>query len=219
MSEPTRQQDSFPQLARELAALASEFAARRWTPATSSNFSVRLAADRCAVTISGRDKTRLSADDLMLLDLQGRPQADYGPARPSAEAELHLALYRRAADTGAVLHVHSPNSVLSTRLRPTAAEITLSGYELLKAFSGIDTHATQMCVPILDNSQDIAALAQAADARLAELVDRPCWAYLIRDHGVYAWGRDLAEAMRHLEALDYLLGIELELFRLTQQEV
>lgn len=218
MPRQLHESDAFQHLATELSALAQDFAARRWTPATSSNFSVRLDAGNCAVTISGRDKTRLTADDLMVVDLHGTPGQGYGESRPSAEAGLHLALYRRDPAVGAVLHVHSPNSVLTTRLRPGVTRIDLHGYELLKAFTGITTHATSMTVPVLDNSQDIDALAKQADTRLDELADGVCWAYLIRDHGVYTWGRDLAEAMRHLEALDYLLGIELELSRLTGQE-
>lgn len=218
MTQQPSSPDRFSQLAHDLAVLAREFADRRWTPATSSNFSVRLGPTECAVTISGRDKTQLTADDLMRVDLQGNPMADYGSARPSAEAGLHLSLYRRLPEVGAVLHVHSPNSVLTTRLRPGAECIDLAGYELLKAFRGITTHESRLSVPILANSQDIDTLAGRADMVLAALETQPCWAYLIRDHGVYAWGRDLAEAMRHLEALDYLLGIELELSRLTGQE-
>ena len=38
--------------------------------------------------------------------------------------------------------------------------------------------------------------------------------YLIDGHGIYAWGRDMAEARRHLEAFEFLLGCELDLRRL-----
>jgi methylthioribulose-1-phosphate dehydratase len=39
--------------------------------------------------------------------------------------------------------------------------------------------------------------------------------YLIAGHGLYAWGRDLAEARRHLEAFEFMLACELEPRRLT----
>ncbi|MCC5885257.1 MAG: methylthioribulose 1-phosphate dehydratase [Gammaproteobacteria bacterium] len=203
----------FEQLAEELGAIARLFGSRGWTPATSSNFSVRLDGDHCAVTISGRDKTRLTADDLLLVNLTGEPINAPPGARPSAEAGLHLALYRRDPDIGAVLHTHAPNSVLTTRARPDARTIRLQGYELLKAFAGVTRHDIALDIPVIDNSQDIDALAAAADERL-DAQDGICWTYLIRDHGVYAWGPDLASTLRHLEALDYLLGIELELARL-----
>ncbi|TVS18688.1 MAG: methylthioribulose 1-phosphate dehydratase [Gammaproteobacteria bacterium] len=208
--------EPFQQLAEELGAIARLFGDRGWTPATSSNFSVRLGSDHCAVTISGRDKTRLTAADLMVVDLDGNPDGNYGDARPSAEAGLHLALYRRDPAIGAVLHTHAPNSVLTTRLQPKAERIQLAGYELLKAFAGITTHDTTVDIPVIANRQAIDELAREADRRL-DGTQGVCWAYLIRDHGVYAWGADLAATLRHLEALDYLLGIELELARLGGQ--
>lgn len=206
----------FEQLAEELGAIARLFGTRGWTPATSSNFSVRLGADHCAVTISGRDKTRLTAADLLLVDLAGEPINPPPDARPSAEAGLHLALYRRYPEVGAVLHTHAPNAVLATRLLADAEHIQLTGYELLKAFAGVTSHEVTLDIPVIDNSQDIESLAAAADLRL-DSQRGICWTYLIRDHGVYAWGPDLASTLRHLEALDYLLGIELELARLGRR--
>lgn len=202
-------------LAETLAAMARDFGARGWTPATSSNFSVRLDAEHCAVTISGRDKARLTPDDLMVVSLDGRALAPWQDQTPSAEAGLHLALYRRTQRTGAVLHTHSPNSILAARLLAQGRDtIRLSGYELLKAFSDIDTHAASVDIPVLDNSQDIEALARTADQRLDALTKvNGCWSYLIRDHGIYVWGEDPGAAQRHLEAIDYLLGIELQLLR------
>ena len=48
----------------------------------------------------------------------------------------------------------------------------------------------------------------------ALLDNGPMWGYLIDGHGLYAWGRDMAEARRHLEAFEFLLGCELELRKL-----
>jgi methylthioribulose-1-phosphate dehydratase len=55
------------------------------------------------------------------------------------------------------------------------------------------------------------SLAEAVDL----LLDEGCaWGYLIAGHGLYAWGRDGAEAMRHLEAIEFMLECELDLRRL-----
>jgi methylthioribulose-1-phosphate dehydratase len=203
----------FSDLADELGRIAAELHRRGWTPATSSNFSFRLDADHCAVTVSGRDKSRLGADDLLVVRNDGTLVDAPAGTRPSAETGLHTALYRRVPAAGAVLHTHAPRSVLAPRLLGDGRGLVLEGYEMLKAFDGIDTHDHRMEVPVLANSQDIEALAAEADARLDELGDRPAWAYLIAGHGVYVWGPDLASTARHLEALDYLLGLELELAR------
>ena len=46
------------------------------------------------------------------------------------------------------------------------------------------------------------------------LDDGPLWGYLIDGHGLYAWGRDMAEARRHLDAFEFLFDCELELRKL-----
>jgi methylthioribulose-1-phosphate dehydratase len=54
-------------------------------------------------------------------------------------------------------------------------------------------------------------------AQVDAVLDKgPMWGYLIDGHGLYAWGRDMHEARRHLEALEFLLGCELELRKLTR---
>jgi methylthioribulose-1-phosphate dehydratase len=67
-------------------------------------------------------------------------------------------------------------------------------------------------VPVLSNTQDMPALAAEVEA----LLDRqPLWGYLIDGHGLYAWGRTMAEARRHLEAFEFLFACELDLRRLN----
>ena len=193
-----------------LAALTADFHRRGWTPATSSNFSFRIDTEHCAVSASGGDKSSIRPDDLLVTHIDGRIIDAAPGSRPSAEAGLHQALYRRDPTIGAVLHTHAPRAVIAARVlldRP----IRLRDYELLKAFDDIDSHDAELSVPVIGNDQDISRLARAADSALSQT--QGAWAYLIAGHGVYAWGRDLDAAARHLEALDYLLGVELELAR------
>ena len=186
-----------------------ELAHAALTPATISNFSQRLDAQHCAITVSGRDKGRLVQDDIMVVDFDGRPVAT--DKRPSAETLLHTQLYRRFADVGCILHTHSKAQTIASRLFAAQGHITFEGYELQKAFRGNDTHEGAVRVPVLPNSQDMPALAAMVEAEL----DRgPLWGYLIEGHGLYAWGRDMAEARRHLDAFEFLLSCELELRRL-----
>lgn len=179
------------------------------TPATSSNFSQRLDAQHCAITVSGRDKGRLVQDDIMVVDFEGRPVAT--DKRPSAETLLHTQLYRRFADVGCILHTHSKTQTVASRLFARQGHVTFEGYELQKAFRGNASHEGAVRLPVLPNSQDMPALAALVEAEL----DRgPLWGYLIEGHGLYAWGRDMAEARRHLDAFEFLLSCELELRRL-----
>ena len=197
------------ELAGQIIANVRELSAAGWTPATSSNFSHRLDDRHAAITVSGRDKGRLAEADIMVVDLEGN--AVGSDHRPSAETLLHTQLYRRFAGIGCVLHTHSPVQTIASRLYAGAGHVHLEGYELLKAFAGNTTHDTGIDVPVLANSQDMPTLAAQVDA----LLDRQCmWGYLIDGHGLYAWGHDMAEARRHLEAFEFLLGCELELRKL-----
>ena len=197
------------ELAGEIIVNVRELAALGWTPATSSNFSHRLDDRHAAITVSGRDKGRLREADIMVVDFDGR--AVGSDHRPSAETLLHTQLYRRFPEIGCVLHTHSKTQTVASRLFAGAGHVRLEGYELLKAFRGNTTHESELDLPVLPNTQDMPSLAAQVDA----LLDRDCmWGYLIDGHGLYAWGSDMAEARRHLEAFEFLLGCELELRRL-----
>jgi methylthioribulose-1-phosphate dehydratase len=187
------------QAAAELIAAGRDFAARGWVPATSGNLSRRLDSRTMAVTLSGRDKGALAPADFVAVDIDAPL-----PKGVSAEAPLHAQLYRRDAAVGAVLHVHSLTATLASLEHEAAGAVTLEGYEMLKALSGIATHETRVEVPVFANDQDVPRLARLVEGRL-----RPGqWGYLIAGHGLYAWGRDVAEARRHVEAFDFLLQLE-----------
>ncbi len=197
------------ELAGEIIVNVRELSARGWTPATSSNFSHRLDDRHAAITVSGRDKGRLREADIMVVDFDGN--AVGSDHRPSAETLLHTQLYRRFPEIGCVLHTHSHAQTVASRLYAGQGHVRLEGYELLKAFHGNDTHEAEIQIPVFANTQDMHTLAAQVDA----LLDRQCmWGYLIDGHGLYAWGQDMAEARRHLEAFEFLLECELDLRRL-----
>lgn len=198
MSDPT-----LPQHAHELARVGRELYQRGWLPATSGNLSARLPGGGVAITASGRHKGRLGPDDFLEVDLAGRP---LDPAlRPSAETLLHVQRYRADPGTGAVIHVHSPHATLIS-LRGDG-ELVWSGYELLKAFSGVSTHEARLSVPVFPNDQDIGRLASRVERHRR---NAPFYGYLITGHGLYAWGDTLDDALRHVEAFDFLFHCRLQ---------
>ena len=200
----------FNACAARIATTARELASKGWTPATSSNFSMRVDAGHAAITVSGRDKGTLGPDDIMLIDLHGN--AVGSDARPSAETALHTQLYRRWPAAGAVLHTHSHNQSVASRLFGAEGVIRVQGWELQKAITGQDTHESVLEIPVFPNTQHMPELVARVDAWLD--AGKPLHAYLIDGHGIYTWGRDMAEAERHLEALEFLLGCELDLRKL-----
>jgi methylthioribulose-1-phosphate dehydratase len=202
---------AFRHCADTIAAAACELASRGWMPATSGNFSMRVDEGHAAITISGRDKGRLGSGDVMLIDMQGR--AIGTDARPSAETGLHTQLYRLWPQVNTALHTHSRTQSVASRLFAREGVVRLEGWELQKAITGFDSHDSVLEIPVFPNTQYMPEL----ESRVAAWLDagRPLHAYLIDGHGLYAWGRDMTEARRHLEALDFLLGCELELRRLS----
>ncbi|MGB6974552.1 MAG: methylthioribulose 1-phosphate dehydratase [Terracidiphilus sp.] len=177
--------------------------AQGWVPATSGNFSVRT-DDRIWITPSGMDKGELLPEDLLEVDLEGRPRN--ATLKPSAETALHAVLYRERPEARAILHVHSIwNTLLSERFA-AIGYLPLEGYELLKALSGVATHIHLERIPVLENSQDYAALSQALEETLVS--HRAAHGVLLNRHGLYTWGQSVAEARRHLEALEFLFEVE-----------
>jgi methylthioribulose-1-phosphate dehydratase len=192
---------TFAEAAEAIVAVGRAFDARGWAPATSGNYSVRLEDGSFAVTVSGWHKGRLTLDGVMRVDGEG---ASLDGKRPSAETALHLSLYRRFPEVGAVLHSHSPQAVALSRV--LGGNWTIRGHELAKAFPGVTTHAVDVMLPIVENSQDMRDIEAAIAPFLA--VDTPPPAYLIRGHGLYGWGRDIAEAERVIEAAEWLAACE-----------
>ena len=196
-------------LAAALIDVGRQVSARGWVPATSGNFSARLDEDRIAITVSGTHKGHLNAGDIMLVDEDGE---SLDGKRPSAETLLHTWLYQWRPDIRAVLHTHSMRSTVLSRIAD--GEILLDGLEVLKAFEGVDTHETEIVIPVFPNDQDIACLAEQVGEYLLQHPDVP--GYLIAGHGLYTWGNSISSALRHLEAFEFLFDCALEMRRLNQ---
>ena len=184
--------------------------AHGWFPATSCNFSARLDDKYAAMTKSGCHKGHLTPDDILVVDMQGNSMDE---RRPSAETLLHTVLYQAFPDCGAVLHNHSVNATVLSRLSPAGQPLVIEGYEMLKALAGNTTHETRALVPNFANTQDMVALSR----ELADLLQQETTihGFLIQGHGLYTWGRDMAETRRHIEAFEFLFACELTTRRMS----
>ena len=193
---------TFEEWARELVAIGHHLYTQGMVPATSGNFSARVAPDAIAITVSGRHKGHLTAADVMEIDMAGQSRDG---RRPSAETALHLQLYRRFPGASVVLHHHSLPATLLSQLAKD--RVVLENYELLKAFAGIDTHATSLEVPVFANDQDIPRLAEKVDSYMN--THPPVPGYLISGHGLYTWGDSVETALKYVEAFEFLFRCEL----------
>ena len=179
------------------------FYARGWVLGTSGNFStvVERSPLRLAITASSVDKGRLSPDQFLEVDANGQ-LLKTTEGRPSAETLLHLAIVGTLS-AGSVLHTHSVWSTILSDYHIGRGGFFIEGYEMLKGLDGVVTHEHREWLPILENSQDMESLARETKRMLEE--NPGVHGFLIRRHGLYTWGRDLAEAARHVEILEFLL--------------
>lgn len=185
-----------------------------WSPATSSNYSVRLDEQTLAITASGKHKGRLRREDIVKADMDGQllDGAVHSGKRSSAETALHTGLYRHARDIGAVLHTHSPAATILSKYLQSAGAFRVQDYEMQKAL-GRTTHESELVIPIFPNTQNIDALALDVDDWMKANPD--CAAYLIAGHGLYTWAADMNACLRHIEALEFICSCELELLKLA----
>lgn len=189
-------------LAEGLARISRRIEARGWAPATSGNFSAQVEGGVFLITASGKDKARLEPSDTVLVDDAGEVLP--GEAlRPSYETLIHVRLYA-ATGAGAVLHAHPPHVVaLSTVLPEGRDAIPLVGLELVKAFAGVQEPELPLELPVVANDQDMDRASRACALERRPSVP----AVVLKGHGVTVWGRDLDEALRHLEAVEGLAQV------------
>lgn len=197
----------FDALASQLADVGRQCYARGWALGTSGNFSAVVGKSplTLAITTSGVDKGLLEASQIVEIDERGRVVR--GTGTPSAETVLHLAIVR-SRGTGAVLHTHSIwSTILSDAAGDAAAgrELVIEGYEMLKGLDGIRTHDHRETLPIVENTQDWTVAAPHIESVLQQ--HPAAHGFLIRRHGLYTWGRDLAEAQRQVEIFEFLFEV------------
>jgi len=196
-------EQTFREIASSLVAISRSFYARGWVLGTSGNFSAVLTREplRLAITASGADKGELNAEQIVVVGREAN-QTEDATSKPSAEALLHIsvALTRGA---GAVLHTHSVWSTVLSNVHAAAGGIPIEGFEMLKGLEGVNTHEHREWLPIVENSQDMRALAENVSKILALYPD--AHGFLLRQHGLYTWAADLGEAKRHVEILEFLL--------------
>ena len=158
-------------------AACRELTRRGLTYGTSGNVSVRFGERRFFLSPSGMDYEELQADDVPLMDLDGRW---FGRRRPSSEWRFHRDIFRQRHDVGAIVHTHS---AYATALACTGRGIPAFHYMVAVAGG----HDIRCAAYKTFGTQEL------SNAALAALKDRK--ACLLGNHGVIATGADLRAAI------------------------
>lgn len=207
--------EEFNEIASSLAAVARGFHARGWLLGTSGNLSAVVQREplRLAMSPSGVDKGELKPGQLLSIDENARVVSGHS-GKPSDETLLHLRIVKERG-AGAVLHTHSTWNTILSDLYAADGGVAIEGYEMLKGLQGVRTHEHSEWLPIIENSQDMTALAESIAQTLNE--HQAAHGFLLRRHGLYTWGENLAQAKRHIEIFEFLLetmGRTMEMRRL-----
>jgi len=165
---------------------------RGYTASNDGNISVRLDAGRLLMTPKSVCKGFMTADMMVVTDLDGRKIA--GDRDPSSEMQMHLEVYRQRPDAQAVVHAHPP----------IATGFAVAGIPLDRAVLA-EVITTLGSVPI-------AEYATPSTKELPEAVRRYVKAHdgmLLANHGALTLGADLFAAYYKMETIEHFAKISL----------
>jgi len=207
----------FNEIAVGLAAVAKEFHARGWLLGTSGNLSAVVQREPLTIAMSpsGVDKGELRPEQVLSIDENARIVGQNG-GKPSDESLLHIRIVKERG-VGAVLHTHSVWNTILSDFYAKDGGVKIEGYEMLKGLQGVRTHEHAEWLPIVENSQDMPRLADTIGETLNKHKD--AHGFLLRRHGLYSWGDNLAQAKRHIEILEFLLETIGRTLRIREQVI
>ncbi len=169
---------------------------RGYVAAADGNLSARLGPDRLLATPSGVSKGFLSAQDLVVIRLDGEPVPSYRGRgqKPSSEILMHLEVYRQRLDVNAVVHAHPPAATAFSIAGVTLARCILP--EVVITLGGIPT----------------AEYATPGTVEVPESIDQAIQEYdaiVLAHHGTLTVGQTLWDAYQRLEKVEQTAQITL----------
>lgn len=174
---------------RDVCLTARALAATGLAPGEGASVSVR-SGDLVVVTPTGVGLDRVDPSDCPVMSVDDRVVE--GRREPSAEATLHMAVHRRAAEresaTTAVVQAHTADTVAVSAVLPELPPIHHRAARLGGA------------VPVTPYTTY--GTGEIADHAVKALKGRE--AVLLANHGGLALGRGLGEALENLRLLDWL---------------
>ncbi len=161
-----------------------------WVANHDGNLSARLTDQRVVCTPTAFSKADVGAEDLVVVDGDGRKLS--GAHRAFSELVVHLMLYGARPEVRAVVHAHPP----------FATAFGVSGRPLPHPF------LPEAVVSLGPEVPTVRLTAPGKDAAAAmRPFARRCDALLMAGNGAWAWGPDLQTAWLRLELVEHLCRI------------
>jgi L-fuculose-phosphate aldolase len=180
-------------LRRAIADVGRAMYERGLTVANDGNISARLDSGRVLITPAGLCKGRLAESDMLVTAIEdGRVLAAAAGRRPSSETGIHLAVYRKFPEIGAVIHAHSP---FLTALAVTGTPFPVDVLPEVVLSLG-DVPTTRPATPGTQDYLDSVADAIAGHRGI-----------ILNHHGAMAVGPDLEAALITLERMEHTVHV------------
>ncbi len=170
---------------------------RGYLKATEGNVSARTkGAESFAVTPSNYDYAKMHAEDVCVLDMEGRQIG--GALKPSIESAMHAATYRLRADVHYVIHTH----------QPYASALALMNAPIPPLFDEQVRYLGRSVEIIPYAPSGTGMLKNAVKAKIKSGAN----AYVLQNHGVLVFGGTMERAIYNMAllekcALTYLLAL------------
>ncbi len=162
--------------------------------ACDGNISYRCNDGRILITPSGKPKFLLAADDIAVIDINGKVLK----GNPSSEMIMHLEVYRMRPDAKTVIHAHPPTAIAYSIAHPDAAEIPGTSFsELILAVGKLPIVPFQ-----LPGSHEMGTALHPYIKTSKVMV--------LARHGAISFGEDLIEAYNGMERLEHACEILLK---------
>ena len=180
------------QLRREIVDIGKRAYDKDFVTATDGNISARVMSDRLLITPSGCCLGELKPEQLIYINFDGKILS--GKSKPTSEFPMHLTAYRERPDINAVIHAHPPITTGFTIAGESLAQCVIP--EVVLIFGKIPT--TEYATPTTEEGANvIKKLIKNYDALI---LDR---------HGTLTVGKDLLDAYRKLEKVEYCARVTL----------
>ena len=144
---------------------------------TWGNVSIRLSDKLMAITPSGRDYMKLTADDIVLVDIT---TGEFSGGKPSTEKKLHMEIYRKRPEINAIVHTHSMSASTVAAARREVPPVL----DDLAQIVGPSVRVAEYALP--GTKKMGRGVLKALNGRMAALM---------ANHGAIAVGRTMDEAL------------------------
>lgn len=161
---------------------------RKMVAANDGNISVKLNDNEFLCTPTGVSKGYMTPEQICKIDIKGNVIEANGDFRPSSEIKMHLRVYEKRPDIGAVVHAHP---IFCTSFAAAGIPLTRPIISEAVMFLGgvpVAEYGTPSTMEIPDRLEKYLPYYDAV---------------LLENHGALTWSADLNAAYMKMESLEF----------------